>query len=92
VCEGLGGTEASVVAGEVDELDSTSGRELDELDNVSGREVDELEVPPGKDEDVLLVRVVPQLALPESVTEVVVPPVVPSLLTTKLPQAPKSML
>lgn len=81
-------------SGEVDEFEVPLGSgEVDELDDSDGSGgLDELEVPLGKDEDVLLVKFGSQLPLPVSVTEEVVPPVVPSLLTTKLPQTPKSML
>jgi hypothetical protein len=77
----------------LDETTVLLREEVDELDDPLGSgEVDEPEAPLGKDEDVLLVKFESQLPLPMSVTEEVVPPVVPSLLTTKLPQTPKSML
>jgi hypothetical protein len=81
-------------SGEANELDDPlGGGELDGLgDPLGSGEVGELVVPLGKDEDVLLVKFESQVPLPMSVTKEVVPPVVPSLLTTKLPQTPKSML
>ena len=64
---------------EMNELgDPLGSGEVDKFEvPLGGGGVDELEVPLGKDEDVLLVKFGSQLPLPVSVTEEVVPPVVP---------------